>query len=117
MQHCWGLVGGEVDVDKGEDLREACEREVLEETGLRVSVGKITNVNVIPKVDANGKPLDRTSIVFVFECAVVAGTLRLDDEAEAFGWFEKCPEPSVANFDVPVYEAVKVDEGNYGEKR
>ncbi len=72
----WNLPGGRVEA--GEMPDEAVVRETLEETGLEVSVHRLTGVY--------GKA-ERDDLVFAFECRVVGGALRTTDEADDHRYF------------------------------
>ncbi len=77
--HRWGLPGGAV--DPGEDPADAVAREVMEETGLAVEPVRIIGVYGGPSLVVtypNGDQVAVTSIVF--ECRVLAGELRTDDD-------------------------------------
>lgn len=72
----WSLPGG--GVDRGEKVREAVKREVLEETGLEVDVGLVAGY----REERVGQ--DDHCIVIAFHCTVTGGDLRAgDDAAEA----------------------------------
>ncbi len=75
----WCLPGGQM--EPGESATEACAREVWEETGLRVRVGKLIGIYSSPDyliVYADG---NRYQIVrLCFEAEPVSGSLGLSDE-------------------------------------
>lgn len=83
----WCLPSGRV--NPGETLTEACEREVLEETGLRVRVtgiaGMTTNPNLIMEYEG-GRAWQCVELDF---CCVVLGTTQapLDGEVISMGYF------------------------------
>lgn len=82
----WCLPGGRM--ESGESVAEACEREVLEETGLIVQVKRLVGVYSHPDqlvVYPDGK---KAHIVALhFEVEIVAGELGLSDETTDFGYF------------------------------
>jgi 8-oxo-dGTP pyrophosphatase MutT (NUDIX family) len=100
----WCLPGGAM--DPGESAAEACAREVLEETGLVVSVGRLVGVysfphRIIEYADGNraqGVTLD-------FEAEPIGGELCISDETTDVGYFSS---EQMKSMDVmePIYERV-----------
>jgi 8-oxo-dGTP diphosphatase len=77
----WSVPGGKCEPD--EDPREACVREVREETGLQVEVVRFAG-RVYRDAPAGG--------VFVIDdyvCRISSGDLRAADDAAAAGWFSR----------------------------
>ncbi len=82
----WCLPGGHM--ESGESAAETCEREVLEETGLKVRATKLLGVYSNPDQLVIYKDGNKAFFVVLnFEAQVLEGTLGLSDETTAFGWF------------------------------
>jgi ADP-ribose pyrophosphatase YjhB (NUDIX family) len=82
----WCLPGGAV--DPGESVAEACEREVLEETSLRVRVKRLVGVYSHPDqlvVYPDGNKIQ--VVALHFEVAWIAGQAALSSETTDFGYF------------------------------
>jgi 8-oxo-dGTP diphosphatase len=86
----WGLVGGHV--DEGETVKEALKREFLEETGLKVEVGELIDGRV-------EQTFDRAKIILTFEVISALGDIKINQESEDYGWFNKIPTNSVYNYE------------------
>jgi len=78
-QGTWSLPGGRVEPD--ESARAACRREVVEETGLQVTVG-----NLLGTVERAG-PDAVIYAIADFAAEVTAGRLQAGDDASDAGWF------------------------------
>jgi ADP-ribose pyrophosphatase YjhB (NUDIX family) len=82
----WCLPGGRA--EPGESVTEACEREVLEETGLRSRVKRLIGVYSNPDqlviYPDGGKAF---FVVLSFEAEIVDGKLGLSDETTEAGFF------------------------------
>jgi 8-oxo-dGTP diphosphatase len=91
FQGAWALPGGFVDV--GEDPRDACVREMAEETGLAVEVTGLGGFYGRPDRDPRG----HTATV-VYMLRVVSGEPRGGDDAEEARWFrpEELPDKEIA---------------------
>jgi 8-oxo-dGTP diphosphatase len=86
----WSLPGGAVEL--GESLVEALEREILEETGLRVRTGPI--VDVVDRVHRT--PDGRVEYHFVvvdYVCTVVGGELASGSDAADISWVDAAELP------------------------
>jgi ADP-ribose pyrophosphatase YjhB (NUDIX family) len=82
----WCLPGG--GMESGESVTQACEREVWEETGLKVRVTRLVGVYSNPDqlvIYPDGNKA--FFVVLSFEAEVIEGELQLSDETTAFGYF------------------------------
>ena len=82
----WCLPGGAM--DPGESASECCAREVMEETGLEVRVGRLVGVYSTPHrimeyADGNRKQ----ALDLVFEAVRISGELGICDETTEAGYF------------------------------
>ena len=79
----WSVPGGAVEV--GETLSAAVQREVLEETGLVVSVGPV--VEVLDRIHTNGDGRVEYHYVLIdYLCSVVSGDLQARSDALDAVW-------------------------------
>jgi 8-oxo-dGTP pyrophosphatase MutT (NUDIX family) len=82
----WCLPSG--GMDSGESAAEACEREVLEETGLSVRVKRFVGVYSHPDQLTVYPDGGKFQIVALhFEAEIISGELGLSDETSDFGYF------------------------------
>jgi 8-oxo-dGTP pyrophosphatase MutT (NUDIX family) len=82
----WCIPGGAM--DPGESASECCAREVLEETGLVVRVGRLVSVYSSPHVIveyADGNR--RQTLLLSFEAEQIGGDLCISDETTEVGYF------------------------------
>jgi len=82
----WCLPGGRM--EPGESAAEACEREVWEETGLRVGVKRLVGVyshadQLVVYPDGNKAQI----VALHFEVEIIEGQPALSDETTDFGYF------------------------------
>lgn len=91
----WGLAGGYVDRD--ETVREAAAREVLEESGY-----KISDLTFLTLRDSPERPReDRQNVCFVFFCNALEKVSESDWEVQEAQWFslDELPPPDEVAFD------------------
>jgi len=82
----WCLPGGRM--ESGESVAEACEREVLEETGLNVRVKRLVGVYSHPDQLVVYPDGHKAHIVALhFEAETIGGELGLSNETTDFGYF------------------------------
>ena len=82
----WCLPGG--GMESGESAAEACEREVWEETGLKVRVTRLIGVYSNPDqlvIYPDGNKA--FFVVLSFEAEIISGELGLSNETTAFGYY------------------------------
>jgi len=80
----WGLPGGHIDEDEHPEI--ACARELQEELGLTLPVGRLLVVQWVPPFDGRPYPL----IHFLFDCGSVpdgAEVVLQEEELEEYGYF------------------------------
>jgi len=82
----WCLPSG--GVEPGESVAEGCEREVLEETGLKVRMKRFVGVYSHPDQLTVYSETDKFQIVALhFEAEIIDGELGLSDETSDYGYF------------------------------
>ena len=82
----WCLPGGHA--EPGESVAEACVREIWEETGLRVHVGRLIGVYSSPDFLLEYADGRRHQIVALnFEVQVIGSELGLSNETTEYGYF------------------------------
>jgi 8-oxo-dGTP pyrophosphatase MutT (NUDIX family) len=103
----WGLPGGSVEI--GESIVEAVRREVHEETGLRVAVGRLIGVYSDPRLQVMRYPDGNVwhYINVCFQCAVRGGELTTCDETLDLRYFSphRLPPTLLPNHRVRIRDA------------
>ena len=84
----WCLPGGRM--ESGESASECCVREVLEETGLVVTVERLLGVYSTPNhiteyIDGNRKQ----GVDIIFETQIINGDVQISEETTDVGYFSK----------------------------
>jgi ADP-ribose pyrophosphatase YjhB (NUDIX family) len=103
----WAVPGGYMEA--GESVTEACEREVWEETGLRVNVIRLAAVYSDPNIlleYADGNKWQLVVLHFVAQAA--SGELGLSDETTNVGFFSL---EEAANLDISPFDRQRIADG------
>ena len=105
----WGLPGGGVDV--GESVEQGAVREVLEETGLHVTAGRLIGIYSDPKhYTIMSYPQGRVIqyVIMLFECTYVSGKLAVSHESTEIGYFppDALPENTLLSHRIRIQDAL-----------
>jgi ADP-ribose pyrophosphatase YjhB (NUDIX family) len=104
----WGLPGGSVEI--GESVAAATLREVVEETGFRVQVGRLIGVYSDPAFQVVRYPDGRVwhYVNLCFECLIVDGEFATSAETLALDFFvpDQLPAPLVTMHRIRIQDAL-----------
>ncbi len=102
----WAVPGGYM--EPGESVTEACAREVGEETGIRVRVGRLIGVYNSPHIMVEYPDGNRFQLVMLcFAAEPVGGTLRTSEETTEVGYFSRA---DVENMDMSGFNRQRIDD-------
>ncbi|MBN2425296.1 MAG: NUDIX hydrolase [Calditrichaceae bacterium] len=80
----WAIPGGKV--NSGEKMKDAVERETIEETGIKIKCGEIIHVFEVIEYEKQDK-LKFHYIIVDFLAEYLSGNVISGDDAEDAGWF------------------------------
>ena len=105
----WGLPGGVIDI--GETVEEGAIREVLEETGLQVTLDRLVGIYSDPKahcVMVYPGDVIVQGVTIAFECRVQAGELKISEESTDIGYFpvDALPEDTLISHHIRIQDAL-----------
>jgi 8-oxo-dGTP diphosphatase len=89
----WDIPGGFLEA--GEHPEEGVRRELREETGLEIEVVSLVGIYM----DTYGPPPSDDTLNFYYECRVVSGEMRAEDDVEELDWFDPLDLPGPLAFD------------------
>jgi ADP-ribose pyrophosphatase YjhB (NUDIX family) len=108
----WCLPGGRM--ESGESAAEACAREVLEETGLRVRVTRLVGVYTSPDFVIEYADGNRYQIVAMsFEAEIIGGELVVSEETTEHGYFT--PD-QIRSMDLVEHHVQRIDDAVANQK-
>ncbi len=108
----WCLPGGQL--ESGESVTETCAREVLEETGLSVKVGRLIAVYTSPDMLLYYDEDHQYQVIsFHFEAAITGGKLGLSNETTDVGFFSL---DEIQSMDVMEHHLQRIEDGLLGKK-
>ena len=104
----------EAELSPGESVAETCAREVFEETGLTIEVGKLIGVYSDPNMvltydDGNKYQL----IALHFDASVTDGELKLSNETTDIGYFSM---DEISNMDLMEHHLQRIEDGIMKQK-
>ena len=106
----WGLPGGGVDI--GESVEQGAIREVLEETGLQVTIKRLIGVYSDPRhysiMSYPSAGLIIHYVTLLFGCERQSGELQISDESTDIGYFspDSLPEDTLLSHHLRIKDAV-----------
>ncbi|PKB79261.1 MAG: hypothetical protein BZY88_14275 [SAR202 cluster bacterium Io17-Chloro-G9] len=105
----WGLPGGVIDI--GETVEQGAVREVLEETGLHVTIKRLVGIYSDPKahcVMTYPGDVIVQGVTLAFECQVRSGELNISEESTDIGYFsvDALPEDTLISHHIRVQDAL-----------
>lgn len=102
----WAVPGGYM--EPGESVTEACAREVWEETGIHVRVGRLIGVYNSPHILVEYPDGNRLQLVMLYFAAEpVGGTLRTSEETTDVGYFSRA---DIEDMDMSDFNRQRVDD-------
>ncbi|AZZ61552.1 NUDIX hydrolase [Oenococcus sp. UCMA 16435] len=98
----WEIPGGQV--ENGENLIDALKREVKEESGIEVKVGKLIGIySNIKRSDSIGSKQNiATKVIIDFICQKAAGKLSISSETSKSSWISKKKVLDLISY--PIYQ-------------
>lgn len=108
----WCLPGGQL--ESGENAAETCAREVLEETGLTIEVGRLIAVYTSPDMLLYYDEDHQYQVIsFHFEGAIINGELGLSDETTDVGFYSPA---EIKTMDVMEHHLQRITDGLLGKQ-
>lgn len=102
----WSVPGGYIEA--GESVTEACAREVSEETGLCVRIGRLVAVYTSPHILLEYPDGNRYQLVVLhFAAQPVGGTLSTSDETTEVGYFSRA---DIERMDIGDLDRQRIDD-------
>jgi ADP-ribose pyrophosphatase YjhB (NUDIX family) len=107
----WAVPGGYMEA--GETIKEACEREVIEETGLRVKVKRLISIYTNPHSLLEYPNGNRIQLVVLhFEAEIISGELHISDESSEVKYFSR---KEIENVEIGPLDKIRIIDSFLGE--